>query len=184
MQGGPSEKAGLKRGDLIVEVDGQTIRNTRELIDYIAFQPPDAKVDLEILRGKKKIHKQVALGQRPLVGGAVPVVEEEADEEGSIEWLGLEYRDLNSELRAERSLPEGAVGVWISDVALQSPLYDKNVRPGHVIVDVNGQAISSAADFEAAVQQAKEGGGYIRFYVRQYGRDGNSNAFFVAIEIP
>ncbi len=184
MEGGPSAKAGLKEGDVIFEADGREISSSRELIDYIASRAPDTEVQLELLRNGKTLEKSVKLGQRPTAGGAVPVVEEESEEEGSIEWLGLEYRDLNSELREGHGIPEGVDGVWVSDVAATSPLYDKAVRPGNVIVDVNGKAVSSASEFEDAVRKAKEDGGYVRFYLRRFARDGNSNAFFATIKIP
>ncbi len=74
--GQPAEKAGLVHGDVILEVDGQGVSNTRELIDYVSKQNPEATVEVEILRDGKRIKKSVELAERPSAAGTEPESEE------------------------------------------------------------------------------------------------------------
>ena len=74
--GQPAEKAGLEHGDVILEVDGQGVANTRELIDYVSKQNPEATVEVEILRDGKRIKKSVELAERPSAAGTEPESEE------------------------------------------------------------------------------------------------------------
>ena len=99
---------------------------------------------------------------------------------GELEWLGLRYQDLSREIRSQARIPSRVDGVWVAEVAPTSPLYDENVRPGDVIVEVN--AISSVPDFEDEVAKA-ESGDYLRLYVRRITRRGG-NAFFAIVTVP
>ncbi len=180
----PSEKAGLKHGDVILGVDGRKIRNNRELIDYISAQPPEKAVELELWRNGKKITKQVILGERRLEGAAPSPDEEEQDESGEIEWLGIEYQELTPTLRSTHSIPDELRGVWITSVAADSPLYDKNVRDNDFITEVNGTAVDSASDLEAATSGATSGS-VVRFYITRLDvRSGNMAKFFAVVRVP
>lgn len=181
----PSEKAGLKHGDVILKVDGRKVRNNRELIDYIAARPPDETVELELWRNNEKITKQVTLGERQLEDGAAsgPSSGEE-DEGGEIEWLGIEYQELTPSLRSSHDIPDEVTGVWITSVAPDSPLYDENVRPNDFIAEVNGTPVTTESELEAAVD-AVASGGYLRLYVQRYDlRSGNSASFFAVVPVP
>ncbi len=178
----PSEEAGIKYGDIILGVDGKQVRNNRELIDYIAAQPPDAVVDLEVYRNGERMQKQVTLGERP---GTEAVVErQEEEDEGEIEWLGLQYQDLTREMRSLHDIPDEVQGVWVTGVTPTSPLYDKGVRPNDFIVDVNGNPVDSSSELEEAVQ-AIPSEAYLRLYVARFDpRSGASNSFFVVVQVP
>jgi Do/DeqQ family serine protease len=88
----PAEKAGIEHGDIILKVDDMAVANTRELIEYVSAQGPDATVRMEVLRDGKRVTKKVELTERPSEGGATD--EDEGEEESGIEWLGLRYQDL------------------------------------------------------------------------------------------
>ncbi len=182
----PSAEAGLKHGDVILKVDGRKIHNNRELIDYISAQPPDQVVELELWRNGKRITKEVTLGERQLDGRAAGggEEEEEDDESGQIEWLGIEFQDLTPSLRSNHSIPDEVGGVWITSVAPDSPLFDKNLRDNDFIQEVNGTAVESASDLEAAIEEVPAGG-LVRFYVNRYDmRSGNSVSFFAVVRKP
>ena len=180
----PSADAGLKHGDVILEVDGRKIHNNRELIDYISSQPPDEVVELELWRSGKKISKKVTLGERQLDGAAAVPEQDEEDESGQIEWLGIEYQDLTPSLRSTHSIPDEVGGVWITSVAPDSPLFDENLRDNDFIQEVNDTRVESARELEAAVA-AVPSGEYLRFYVTRYDmRSGNSASFYSIVRVP
>ncbi|MCP3960561.1 MAG: Do family serine endopeptidase [bacterium] len=180
----PSEKAGVRHGDVILEVDGRKIRDNRQLIDYISSQPPDQKVELGIWRNGEMISREVVLGERRLEGQAAPSPEEE-EESGEIEWLGIEYQELTPSLRETHSIPDEVEGVWITDVAATSPLFDENVRPNDFIVEVNGASIETAAELESAIGGV-ESGKLLRLYVKRIidVRSGNVASFFAVVRKP
>ncbi len=178
----PSEKAGLRHGDVILEVDDRKIRDNRDLIDYISSRAPGETVSVTVFRNGETLAKKVTLGERPGVGGAVQPEAEE--EEGSIEWLGIRYQDLTPSNREIHGVPDEIEGVWVTEVAPSSPLYDKNVRPNDFIVEVNGAAVGSVAELEAEVEKVASGA-FIRLYVSRFDpRSGQQASFFAPVRKP
>jgi serine protease Do len=169
LPGQPAANAGLRHSDIILEVDGRKVKDTRELIDYVSAQGPDAKVEVVILRDGKRLTKEIQLTERP--GADVQVAQAESQEEGSIEWLGLRYQTVTQGLREAHGLPSDVEGVWILSVAPTSPLYDENIRSTgnviQVITEVNGTPVTNAEEFEALVGAA-ESGSRLRIYVRRF----------------
>ncbi|MEM8994164.1 MAG: trypsin-like peptidase domain-containing protein [Acidobacteriota bacterium] len=179
----PAGQAGIRHGDIIFKVDDRDVASNRDLIDYVASKPPKTKVRVKIFRGGDTVDATVTLGERPGVGEAPPEVVEET--EGSIEWLGLQYQDISASVRENHSIPSSVDGVWVTSVRPDSPLFDKNVRPGDVIVDVNGDLIDGVEAFETAVEGVPSGK-FLRFYVSRVDpRTGDVAAsFFAVIRVP
>ncbi|MCB1056593.1 MAG: trypsin-like peptidase domain-containing protein [Acidobacteria bacterium] len=161
-EGTPAQKAGLQHGDVVIRADDQTVEDTHDLIDYVSGRGPGAKVELEVIRNGKKIKRTVELTERP--GTDEPAAATDANSEGSIEWLGVEYQDLTPGSREAHGIPDGIEGIWITDVAQTSPLFEENVRPGMLITEVNGTATPDVASFEKAVE-AVPSGEFLRLYV-------------------
>jgi serine protease Do len=166
--GRPADRAGLEIGDIILKVDSDPIENTRDLIDYVSAQGPDATVELEILRDGETISKQVTLDERPTEGEEVDL--EREDDESGIEWLGMRYQDLTPGLRSMHELPEDVEGVWITSLSPRSPLYDEGIRARNVIniiTEVNGRQIENVENFERVIESAASGS-RLRIYVRRF----------------
>lgn len=183
-EGGPAESAGLEHGDIILQVDGVRMNTNRQLIDYISAKMPGESVQVELFRGGKTLKKSVKLEERPL-NGAVPVTTEEEPEQSDIEWLGLQYQSLSDGLRSNHNLPEDLGGIFITNVAPTSPLFEDGVRQGDVITEVNGQAVGDVGTFESTVEGVGSGS-YLRLYVRRYDpRTGDMAAsFFAIVRVP
>ncbi len=182
VEGQPGEEAGLRHGDIVMQVDGRDVVETRDLIDYVSAQAPGETVDLRVWREGKMITIPVELGERPGLG-AEPAAEEE-DEASGIEWLGIRFQDLSGEVREQRGIPEEANGVLVTNVEPDSPLYDVNVRPGDVISEVNGRGIDSTGDFSQELE-AIPSGTYFRLYVLRFDpRSDNWTSFFAPMRKP
>jgi serine protease Do len=180
----PAEKAGIEHGDIILKVDDMAVANTRELIEYVSAQGPDATVRMEVLRDGKRVTKKVELTERPSEGGEAD--EGEGEEESGIEWLGLRYQDLTPGLKSMHGLPEDLQGVWISDISPRSPLYDEGVRSGeiiNVITEVNGTEVADAEEFETIVR-GMDSGSRMRLYIRRFARGQEIQPLFVFPAIP
>ncbi|HSN86187.1 MAG TPA: Do family serine endopeptidase [Thermoanaerobaculia bacterium] len=178
----PAGKAGVQHGDVILTVDGRNVVTTRDLIDYVSSKGPDTTVKLEVWRDGKRVSRDVRLGERP--GAALQAEASEPNEEGGIDWLGIQYQDLTSDLRSGHGIPSSVQGVVVTSVSPTSPLYEQLVRPGQIITEVNGQKVAGVADFERIVKGAKSGS-YLRLYVNQFaGRGAPAQRFFAVVQAP
>jgi len=177
----PAEKAGVKHGDVILSVDGIKVKQTRDLINYVSAKGPTGTVSLQIYRDGKTLDRQVKLSERPGLQQEASLKPEKG--ETGIDWLGLQYQDLTSGLRASHGLPDGTEGVVVTGVAPTSPFYEQAVRPGSVITEVNGQPVKSVADFERAVKSVKPKS-YLRLYVLSFARGGSAAPFFAVVQVP
>ncbi len=178
----PAQEAGIQHGDVILSVDGRKIKTTRDLINYVSSKGPEASVSLEVFRDGKTVQKQVRLRERP-VQGEEEASEDQPENDGGIEWLGIQYQDLSNTLRDGHRIPQEVDGVIVSSVAPTSPLYEQFVRPGSIITEVNGRPVKSVEDFEATVKGAKSGT-YLRFYAVQIGQRGERQPFFAVVQVP
>ena len=178
----PAGKAGVRHGDVILEVDGRKIVNTHDLINYVSAKGPNSTVDLTILRNGERLERKVKLGERP--GQEQQARSEGRPGSGGIDWLGLEYEDLTSGLRSTQGIQADIKGVVVSRVAPTSPLYDEGVRPGNIITEINGQELAGTSDFERLVRGAKPGS-FLRMYVLRLSPRGEKpQPFFAIVKVP
>ncbi len=184
MEDQPAQKAGLRQGDIILGVDGRKIKTTRELIDYVSLQGPEASVEVELLRNGKRMTKTVQLAERPSDTAEVPEADE--DEERGIEWLGLRYQNLTPGLRESHGIPDGFEGVWITSVSPRSPLYDEGVQTRNVIniiTEVNGEAVTDVEEFEAIVRDAPPAS-RLRIYLERFSGGRELGPIFAFPQVP
>ncbi len=161
-----AEKAGLKQGDIVVELDGQGVEKVNVLQSRIAMRKPGTSVKVVVLRDGKRKTLTVELGERPpeqIIAGQSEILEE----------LGLTVNNLTDDL-AERLGFEGLTGVVVTGVESGSEANRKGITAGTLIMKVNRTQVSNVKEFNEAVEQAgKEGailllindGRYIRFAV-------------------
>jgi serine protease Do len=178
----PASDAGIEHGDVILSVDGRKVKTTRDLIDYVSSRGPSATVTLEVLRDGKRLNKQVKLRERPADGEQAEETEQPA-ERNPINWLGLDYQEINQNTRGLYGLPRDVEGVVVTDVRATSPLYEKGVRPGNVIQEVNGQDVKTIAEFEKVVSGLKSGS-FMRLYLGVFGSNGQRGQFFAVTRVP
>jgi len=183
-EGTPADKAGLQHGDVILKVDDVDIQDTRDLIDYVSQKGPDATVTLDVLRDGKHLTKKVKLTERPEVNEMTPARDEEPSE--GAEWLGIRYQDLTPGLKQLHGLPDDVQGVWVSQVAPDSPLYDQGLGASgidFVITEVNGHKTPDVEAFEKAVKNAPSGT-RLRLYVRRFHEGQELPSAFVFPKVP
>ena len=167
----PAGKAGLKSGDAILSVNGQTIADARELSRDIAALKPGDKATLTVWRDgeTRTIEVTVAMFPADKVASAAPS-SEEATSAGS--KLGLT-------LAPAGDLGKGGKGVAITRVDPDSPAAEKGLQPGDVITVAAGKIVSTPDDVRKAVADAKRAGRKV--VLLQVERDGNSR--YVAVPL-
>ncbi len=143
---GPAAEAGLIEGDIILEVKGRKVRDGRELLAAVAALAPGSTVELEVFRDGSRQGMTVTLGVRPAEEGRA------AGEGGpsTIRDLGLQLRTLTPEL-AQRHDLHLSEGVLVTGVAPGSLAQAAGIRPGDVIVSVNGRRVESVDDLREAM---------------------------------
>ena len=180
--GKPAEKAGIRPGDIIVEADGHPINNNRQLIDYISYQPVGDKISLTVIRDGKRKTLVASTIERTLEGEKAE--EAHADEAAPARnKLGMSVQELTPALRQQYGHTDNVSGVIVTSVKEVSPAGDV-LSEGDVISEVQGEKISSVAQFRAAIDRLK-GGQTARIYVTSpAGRGGNAISGYRFIHVP
>jgi serine protease Do len=147
-KGSPADKAGFKRGDLIVELAGKKIADSTTLRNLVSSTAPGAKVDARIIRDGKEQTITMTLGEYK---------EKKATKKSEYDnaLKGVTIEEITPGMQDKLNLRENVAGVVITGVAPDSPAQGL-VQPGDVIQEVNRQPVQSAQDYEQAVSKIKE----------------------------
>ncbi len=148
----PSDKAGVKAGDIILEFNGEKIKVMKELPMIVARTEVGKKVKVKIWRDKKEITKTITLG-RLETSEDFKVAEKKAKpKETRIEKLKITVRDLNKEDIKNRNLPNQTSGLVITQIEADSPLI-KSLDTNSIILEAQKKKIRSTDDLNQAVDQ-------------------------------
>ena len=162
-KGSPAERAGLKRNDVIVELNGSPVTDRDKFRLKIADTPSGTKVKLAVLREGKKIAADVTLTDRDDNLASNQIRGSGGTDTGDI---GLGVRDLSPSERAELKVDSG---VRVTEVAEDSEAQDKDIQPNDVIEEVNQTPVSSAAEFRAQVAKIRKAGKPVVLIVNRNG---------------
>ena len=147
----PSDKAGVKAGDIILEFNGQKIQEMKELPIIVAKTEVGKKVDVKIWRNKREIIKKITLG-RLETSGDFKVSEKSSIIETKIENLNITVRKLTNEDIKERKLPNQTDGLVVTKIENNSPLLN-SVGVNSIIVEAQKKKIKSANDLNQITNQ-------------------------------
>src|SRR5213595_4326084 len=150
MKGGPAEAAGLRQGDVIVELNGAPIKEVPELQRRVAAVAPGQPVRLKLIRERKPVTVSVTVTEMP---AEEPALAGAPDDEES--W-GLSVEPVSGEAAAQLNLPTPG-GLLVTDVVSGSPADKAGLRRGDVIVEVGKKAVADPAAFFRALAQLKPG---------------------------
>jgi serine protease Do len=155
--GSPAEKAGLKGGDVITSVNGQTIKTGNDLVNPIAQAPIGTKMKLTYVRDRTQKEATVIVEDRTHVfPNTAGRLSDQPGESAPIEF-GLHVDNLTHD-RAQRFGMEGKKGVIVTDVDPASFASDDlGFSRGDVIAEINHTPIESLDDYKAAVSKLKPG---------------------------
>ncbi|HEX8171178.1 MAG TPA: Do family serine endopeptidase [Thermoanaerobaculia bacterium] len=171
--GKPADRAGVKHGDVVVEIDGRQIRNNRELIDYISYLPVGTNVRITVIRNGQRQTLTATTAERP----AESDDDEEENSGSAVEptrnKLGMSVQNLTPETRRMYGLPENVTGVLVTDVKNVSAAGDANISEGDVISEVQGQRVENVDQFRTIVDRLRSGQ-RVRMYVTTPTRGGGA----------
>lgn len=175
----PSEKAGMKTGDVITGVNGKKISDARELRLMIGSMAPGTKVQIEVNREGQSKTVNVDLAEMPASEaeqGAETTPEDGAQPEKATVFGGVAVADITDDIRTALNLSKDVKGAVIAEIDADSSAAKAGLREGDVIQEVNKQPVRNAKDLVAINKKLKPNE-KILIRVWSQGRSG-----FVALE--
>jgi serine protease Do len=146
VEGGPAEKGGIQRGDVIVEFEGKKIGEPNQLRNMVANILPGKEVTLKIIRENKTQVKKVTISELP--------ADMQKPSKGEYNNLlnGVYVQDISPEISARLNLPKRIKGVVVTDVDEESPAA-MVLMQGDVIQEINRQKITGVKEYEKIVSK-------------------------------
>ena len=147
--GGPADKAGIERGDVIISFDGEKIREMKELPYVVASTPVGKVVKVEVIRGGKQKRFEVKVGK---------LKEEQAEEElaEEVSDLGMTVDEITPELARQFGLSEER-GLVVVQVEKNSPAGEAGLRHGDIIVEMDQEPMKDLDEYSKKIRRYKEG---------------------------
>jgi serine protease Do len=148
----PAERAGLLKGDIILQLNGKPVEDANQLRMTISMMSPDTGVNLKVLRNGAERDFAVKLAELPVKEASVG--ENPNGAKGDL--AGISVEDLDASTARQLGVPSNTAGVVVTDISPSSPAVDSGLRRGDVIQEVNRKPVHNTADFEAAMRGAKD----------------------------
>jgi len=146
----PSDKAGIKAGDIILEFNGILIKEMKELPRIVAQTEVGKTVEVKIWRNEKELTKKIKLGRLETSEDFKAEKKEEADPNISeIKILKISVRVLSAKDVKIRKLPEGTSGLVITNIQQDSPI--NYLKVDDIIIEAQKKKIRSVKDFEKII---------------------------------
>ncbi|MEA3369581.1 MAG: DegQ family serine endoprotease [Candidatus Ratteibacteria bacterium] len=148
----PAEKAGIKRGDVIVTFGGQKVEDVRELQRTAAKAKVNEIIRLEIIRNKKPLSLEVKIGEMPR---ELPLEEEGKSVDEAELWLGIKVQEITPDLALQFNLSDRQ-GVIVTHVEFDSPAELAGIKARDIILEINGRGIKNPTDYDEAIKSFKK----------------------------
>ncbi|KYF63130.1 hypothetical protein BE11_09170 [Sorangium cellulosum] len=144
--GSAAEKAGLRRGDVVVALRGEHLTDGRDLRMRIAEAKPGAKIELRVLRDGRSVELTATLDELP-----EPKPEEPVQAPASTGALGVEVAALSDDLRRRFGIPDDVKGALVVGLGPGSPAARAGLGPGDVLLEVNRKPVASPEQLKQEV---------------------------------
>jgi len=170
VEGGPADKAGIERGDVIVTFDGKDISESDDLPYVVASTPVGKTVTVEVIRKGQRKSIQVEIGEQEEEERPQPASEARPN-------LGLSVREITPELARNFGLSETS-GVVIVEVQPNSPAQEAGLAPGDLILEIDQVEVKDLEQFNKMTEDYKAGD-TILFLIKRRG-----STLFLTLTVP
>jgi serine protease Do len=168
----PGARAGLKRGDVILQLNGEPVDDANQLRLRISQMAPGATAKLQVWRDGKMVDANVALGELPETAAKDDNATGQ-DSSGTLE--GVQVQELTPDIAQQLKLSPGTHGVVITSVDQSSAAAEVGLDQGMVIEEVNRKPVNNIQQYKQALASAGDQpvlllvnqGGITRFYTVQ-----------------
>ncbi|MEK7272062.1 MAG: DegQ family serine endoprotease [Nitrospirota bacterium] len=148
IENSPAEKAGILRGDVIIEYNGKKVNEPYHLRNTVANTPPGETAELKVIRNGKIETIKVMIGELPTEVPKAPVIEYKNV------LRGISVRELTPELYRQMNISEKIKGVIVAEIGPDSPAEGK-LMEDDIIQEINRKAISNLKDYESTASEIK-----------------------------
>lgn len=167
----PAEKAGIKAGDVLISIEGRTLRDANDLRHSVALLRPGSTAEFSLIREGKVRKVRVTVAARD----EAEQVTESGAATGNERSLGIEVANLTDEQRRQSGLKKEEGGVLVQSLTPDGPAARAGLRQGDIILRIDNKDVRNVASFREAARL--EGQGTQLFLVRR----GNGR-MFIAVE--
>ena len=151
--GSPSDKGGIKSGDIILEFDGKKINEMKELPKIVAETEVGTTVNVKIWRNKRELNKKITLGRLETSEDFKPQLKKEDKPKLTrIEGLKIEVRAITEKDITQRELPKSTTGIVITKIDNDSPV--NYLKIGNIIIEAQKRNINTPGDLNIVVNSA------------------------------
>jgi len=154
--GGPAERAGVKRGDVVTAINSQPVIDSNSLRNQVASMKPGSTVNVTVARNGRDQNIQVALAELP--DRERPETEETSSNGNgpgvNNSRFGLRLQPLTADTASRYGLETGDQGLLVTQVDPAGSAATAGIRQGDLIQEVNRQAVRNFAEFSSALQQS------------------------------
>jgi len=144
---GPAAAAGVQVGDIVLSFDGQDVTAMRQLPKLVAGTPIDKEVEIVVQRKGERLTFKVKVGrleeEAKTPPGAKPDKSGDPERPRKKSSLGLSFSAMTDELRSRYGIDRAVNGVVITEVDPESPVAEKEVKVGTVVVEVTHEKVSA-----------------------------------------
>jgi serine protease Do len=147
----PGAKAGLQRGDVITEINGEPVTGPNDLRLKVGAMAPGTSVHLKVLRNGETRDVTLTLGEAPSGKGQGSNAEGPAE---NSPMNGVQVDELTNDIRQQLGLNPDVKGVVVTDVPDGSPASDAGLQRGDVIEQVNRHPVNSVAEYQRLIGEA------------------------------
>jgi len=177
LKGSPAEKAGIKRGDIITEVDKKEVKNVEALRNMIAQSKVGSRIQLKVIRDGKLIVIAVTITELPqdMTQNVPREQNEKFREENAL--AGFSVMNLTQEIAKQLDIPKDEKGVVIVSVEPYSAAEDAGLKKGDVIQEINKKSIKNIQDFNYVVSRVRKGDTLLLFVNR------GGNRFYITLKV-
>ncbi len=150
----PAAKAGIKPGDIVTKVNGEQVKDARDLSRRISSLAPGVNVTITVMRDGKEKDFSVSLAKLPdrRADNSRPRDRQDFSDSSDLPRLGLKLAPAKDVSGA------GKEGVVVTDVDDSGPAAERGIRAGDVILDAGGKHVSTPSDIRDALVAAKKDG--------------------------
>jgi len=161
----PAEKAGLKRGDVVLQFNGNNVLDANALSRAVAATAPESKIPMQIVRNGQQKNIDVEIGTMPDGEQGEPAKEGQTEE---TRW-GITVQEVTPEIARHLGLEPQEKGVVISNVKGGSPAQEAGLQPGDLIKEINRKPVKNLKDYQEALETATRETGLLLLVKRSKG---------------
>jgi serine protease Do len=147
----PASKSDLKRGDIIVAINGEPVGDANQLRMKIGMMAPNSTATFKVMRNGQPMNVSVTLSEFPSKEERAGLDKHGDNSSADKSLDGVSVENITPETAKELQLPSSTAGVVVSEVSPSSKAADAGLKPGDVIQQVNHQSVANVHDFSAAI---------------------------------